>query len=226
MRVRLLGEFVVLVCVLLYHIRKKTKTFLCVGIIVSIRTMPSVFDAFDRKSGNGSRSSTDDWLDEKSIFTNQWGSSAATTFNPTDTDAKGNTLSSNKQDKFEKLYELHNGKMEKTRKSDIRASHIKNDARAFVSVLEMPEQQRERVMLILNNLDISSNNFGGRPYEKIILSICTLVSDEALSEQSDPSIEDRLLFTDTFRELMDCTGTSSSDIRKLRRDVRDKSEYF
>lgn len=179
----------------------------------------AVTDAFARGNGNGSRNGTDDWLDERSIFDNEWGSAAATTFNPSD-------LENGKQDKFETLYELHNGKMEKSRKSDIRTSHIENDAKTFMSVLEMPEPQRERVMLILDDLDISSNNFGSRPYEKIILAICTLVSDEALGNQTNPNIENRLFLTDEFRDLMDCTHTSSSDIRKLRRDVRAKSDYF
>lgn len=183
-------------------------------------------DPFSRENGNGSRSATEDWLDEQSIFDNEWGSAAATTFNPQDTDAMGHTIPKNKREKLETLYELHNGKMEKSRKTDIRASHIQNDAKTFMSVLEMPTPQRERVMLILDELDISSNNFGGRRYEKIILAICTLVSDEALGQRPNPSVDDRLFLTDEFRDLMDCTETSSSDIRKLRRDIRDKSEHF
>lgn len=186
----------------------------------------TALDPFDRGNGNGSRSVTDDWLDEQSIYDNEWGSAAATTFNPQDTDAQGNPIPEHKQDKFETLYELHNGKMEKSRKSDIRTSHIQNDAKTFMSVVEMPTSQRERVMLILDELDISSNNFGGRRYEKIILAICTLVADEALGKQANPSVEDRLFLTDEFRDLMDCTKTSSTDIRKLRRDIRNKSDHF
>lgn len=186
----------------------------------------AVTDSFARGNGNGSRNGTDDWLDEQSIFDNEWGSAAATTFNPQDTDGQGHTIPKHKREKFETLYELHNGKMEKSRKSDIRTSYIENDARTFMSVLEMPEPQRERTMLILDDLDISSNNFGGRRYEKIILAICTLVADEALGQRPDPSVENRLFLTDEFRDLMDCTKTSSSDIRKLRRDIRNKSDHF
>lgn len=186
----------------------------------------AVTDSFDRSTGNGSRNGTDDWLDAQSIFDNEWGSAAATTFNPQDTDAYGHRIPKAKQEKFQSLYELHNGKMEKSRKSDIRTSHIENDAKTFMSVLEMPDPQRERAMLILDDLDISSNNFGSRPYEKIILAICTLVADEALGQQQNPSVEDRLFLRDEFRDLMDCTKTSSTDIRKLRRDIRDKSDHF
>jgi hypothetical protein len=186
----------------------------------------TILDTFDRTTGNGSRDATDDWLDEQSIFDNEWGSAAATTFNPNDTDGNGHTIPKERQEKFESLYELHNGKMEKSRKSDIRTSYIENDARTFMSVLEMPDTQRERVLMILDELDISSNNFGARRYEQIILAICTLVSDEVLGNRPDPSVENRLLLRDEFRDLMDCTKTSSSDIRKLRRDIREKSAYF
>lgn len=183
-------------------------------------------DPFHRGNGNGSRSDTEDWLDEQSIFDNEWGSSAATTFNPGGTDAYGHELSEERREKFESLYKLHNGKMESSRKSDIRTSYVENDAKMFMSVLEMPDTQRERVLLILNDLDISSNNFGSRRYEKIILALCTLVSDEALTDRPNPSIENRLFLRDEFRDLMDCTGTSSSELRKIRRDIRQKSEHF
>lgn len=184
-------------------------------------TYTDIADPFDRTNGNGSSNSTDDWLDEQSIYDNEWGSSAATTFNPNES-----SLPKSKREKFESLYEIHNGKLESSRRGDIIQSHIQNDTKMFMSVLEMPDVQRKRVLQILDNLDISSNNFGGRPYEKIILALCSLVADEALGQSPDPSVEDRLFLTDEFKDLMDCTKTSSSDVRKLRRDIREKSDYF
>lgn len=186
----------------------------------------SQFDPFDRGNGNGSRTSTDDWLDQNSIFDNEWGSSAATTFNPNGTDGNGYPLLPHREDKFEKLYDWHNGKGERSHKEDIRQSYIVNDAKTFTSVLEMPERQRDTVLEILDEIDISSNNFGGVRYEKIILTICSLVSDEALGNQPNPSLDDRLFLTDQFRELMDCTGMSSSEHRKIRKRVRQESNYF
>lgn len=187
-------------------------------------------DSFDRGNGNGSREAEDDWLDTESIFHNEWGSTAATTFNPTDTDAQGNPLPPERQEKFEDLYELHNGKGESSRKDTIRQSHIVNDARTFMSVLEMPDNQRTRVLEILDDLDISSNNFGSRRYEKIILALCSLVSDEALSQrlqrEDEPSFDNRLYYTDEFRDLMDATRMSSSEHRQIRKQIRDKSDEF
>ena len=191
-----------------------------------MESVHSVIDSFDRSNGNGSRGAGDDWLDTNSIFDNQWGSQAATTFNPTDTDAKDQAIPTNRQKRFKRLYEIQNGKHEQSRKDTIRASYISNDAETFMSVLELPEPQRETVREIIDGLDISSNNFGAYRYEKILLTVCSLVSDEALSTQPNPSLDDRLFLTDKFRDLMEVNKMSGSEHRKLRASVRDKSDYF
>jgi hypothetical protein len=195
------------------------------------KSQPEKMDAFDRGNGTGSASAEDDFLEQTSIFHNEWGSSAATTFNPADTDALGNPIPKQKQQKFEELYRLHNGKMERSRKQDIRDSHVANDAATFSSVLDMPTPQRKRVQKILSELDISANNFGGRRYEKIILAICSLVSDEALSDRhsvdTNVQISDKRIFNrDEFEELMEATGMSGTEHRKIREQVRQKSDYF
>lgn len=194
-------------------------------------SQPEKLDAFDRGNGTGSASAEDDFLEQTSIFHNEWGSSAATTFNPADTDALGNPIPKEKQQKFEELYRLHNGKMERSRKQDIRDSYVANDAATFLSVLDMPTPQRKRVQKILSELDISANNFGGRRYEKIILAICSLVSDEALSDRHSVNIDiqisdKRILNRDEFEELMEVTGMSVTEHRKIREQVRQKSDYF
>lgn len=185
------------------------------------------FDAFDRARGNGSTDSSTDWLDEQSIYTNEWGSVAATTFNPHEPDANGNPLPERKKQRMERWEDFHNGKGRTTRADEINKSHIQNDANTFLSVLELPQPQRDRVLLILDNLDISSNNFGaGRPYEKIILALCSLVADEALTDQPNPSIDDRLFLQDEFRELMDATEMSSSELRRIRAAIRERTDEF
>lgn len=191
-----------------------------------MQTVQAMLDPFDRSNGNGSRNETDDWLDGESIFSNEWGSTAATTFKPTDTDGQNHPIPQRKQNRLERLYDLQNGKGESSRKETIRASYIENDAETFMSVLELPEPQRETVREILTNLDISSNNFGGRRYEKIILAVCSLVADEALSNQPNPSVQDRLFLTDEFRDLMEVNSMSGSEHRSIRVSVREKSDYF
>lgn len=192
----------------------------------------SAYDAFDRTSGNGSTSGADDFLDAHSIFQNEWGSTAATTFKPSDTDAKGNKLPPDKRQKFEDLYALHNGKGERSRKQDILHSHILNDTKVFVSVLELPKLQRERVMHIIEDLDISSQNFGqNRRYEKIILATCSLVADEKLSERqtdadSDELMANRLSNQERFEELMESVEMTATDHRRIRQQIRQESDYF
>jgi hypothetical protein len=179
-----------------------------------------LLDPFDTDPGSGASPASDKWLDEQSPFDNGWGSNAATTFKKADVPAT-------KKQKFERLYDLHNGKGESHRSMDITDSYIKNDLETFMSVLELPAHQRSLVRELFQDLDISSNNFGGsRPYEKILLCLCSLVADKKLSEQPNPSIDDRLFVSDRFRNLMDVTGMSSREHRRIRTSIRQKLEYF
>lgn len=193
-------------------------------ITIVMQSISTHFDPLDRSNGNGSGNWSDGTIDEQSIYDNPWGSNATTTFNPSGEDAYGDPIPKEKQQKLERLYEWHHGKGESGAR--ITTSHMENDAEMFMSALEMPEVQRERVRNILDHLDTSSNNFGSRKYEKIILALCTLISDEFLTERPNPSIDDRLFLTDQFREFMDCTSMSSSELRKIRKAIREKSDYF
>lgn len=184
-------------------------------------------DPFDRGDGSGSRSSGDDWLDAKSIFDNEWGSTAATTFDPDDTDAKDERINANKQKRLKRQYKRHNGKGESDRTGSIRSSHISNDIDLFISILDLPDNQAKIVKNIMDNIDISSRNFGpGGRYEKVILTVCSLVSDKHLSEQPNPSVQARLFMTDEFRELMQVCEMSTKDHRNMRPYVRKESDYF
>jgi hypothetical protein len=89
----------------------------------------SMHDAFSREHGSGSASAEEDFTENESIYTNEWGSIAATSFNPSDEDANGNSLSYEKKQYYKQLYAINNGKGRKTRKGEIRSSHIKNDAK-------------------------------------------------------------------------------------------------
>lgn len=177
------------------------------------------FDAFDRSGGSGSRNSEEDWLDENTTASeNQW-STAATTFYISDAPR-------NKQDFFEALYEKNNGWGESDRRGSIRRSHIVNDAETFASILELPDHQQKRVKNIAQNIDLSSNRFGGKPYEKILLAICSLVADDNLSDRPNPSVDDRIVLTDEFRSLMDANSLGSREHNRIRQLLREKTEYF
>jgi hypothetical protein len=184
-----------------------------------------VYDPFDRSSGNGSRSAEEDWLDEHTTAReNQW-STADTTFYYWEANAAN-------RKKFETLYDKHHGKGEGDRRSTIRRSHIVNDAQMFCSVLELPEPQRERVIDIAKRLDFSSNRFGGKSYEKVLLAICSLVSDSSLSrklgrDDIDNSVADeRIVLDDSFRELMESVGLGSGEHSRIRQMLREKTDEF
>lgn len=183
------------------------------------------YDPFDRSDGNGSRSAEEDWLDENTTAEeNQW-STAETTFYYWEASAAN-------QKKFQSLYKKHHGKGEDDRKSTIRRSHIVSDAEMFVSVLEMPRSQRERVTNIAEELNFSTKRFGGKSYEKILLAVCSLVSDEALSrninqEEVDGSIANRrLILTDEFRDLMEVNSLGSKEHSRIRQMLREKTDFF
>lgn len=185
-----------------------------------MNTIHSLFDPFDRSVGNGSSSGEDDTIDTGEVYEMNWGSQAATDFNPDEV-----RTSNKRRAKFKQLEKLNHGKGEQSRKETIRASHITNDLETFMSVLELPSRQRENVREIVEDVGVDSNTFGGTPYEKIFLTICSLVADEALSN-NDGHFDDRLLFSDEFRELMTVTEMSSKDHRQLRVKIRDRAAYF
>ena len=183
------------------------------------------YDPFDRSNGNGSRSAEEDWLDENTTAAeNQW-STAETTFYYWEASAA-------QQSKFQDLYKAHHGKGESDRDFTIRRSHIVNDAQTFVSILEMADPERDRVIQVAQELNFSSNRFGGKPYEKILLAVCSLVSDEALSRHVNQNSVDaslanqRLILTDEFRDLMDVNNLGSKEHSRIRQMLRDKTELF
>jgi len=101
-----------------------------------------------------------------------------------------------------------------------------NDAQTFATILELPEYQKQRIIEIAEEFDFEANRFGGKPYEKILLAICSLVSDKELSDKPYASLDKRIVLTDEFRELMDVNEMSSSEHNRIREMVREKTEYF
>lgn len=183
------------------------------------QTVLETIDSFDRSNGNGSRSAEEDWLDEHTTASeNEW-STAATTFYISD-------APSHRQQHFESLYKKHNGWGERDRKSTIRRSHIVNDAETFCNILELPDYQTREVVNIAQELNVSANRFGGKPYEKILLAVCSLISDSELSDKSYASVDKRLIFTDAFRDLMDVNELGSREHNRIREMLREKTEYF
>jgi hypothetical protein len=183
------------------------------------------YNSLDSSNGNGSRSAEDDWLDENSTASeNEW-STASTTFYYWE-------ASSAQQQKFEALYNKHHGKGESDRKTTIRHSQIMNDAETFCSILEFPAPQTERVLEIVEEIEFSSRQFGGKPYEKILLAICSLVSDSALSDRishknvNSSFASQRIITNDAFRDLMEANNLGSKEHNRIRQMLREKTDIF
>lgn len=187
----------------------------------------SPFDNLDRRTGNGSKNIMEDWLDEHStIAENQW-SSAATTFYV-------EQAPHFKKKQYESLYDIHHGWGETDRSVSIRHSEFINDAETFATILELPSYQREQVVNICTNMHNDSLRFGGRSYEKIILAVCSLISDRELGRQLNRhTISDhetfesrRLHNSDIFQELMDVNGLTSRELSRIRQTLRSRTDYF
>lgn len=181
-------------------------------------------DKFDRHHGTGSRNTQEDWLDGNSgVATNKW-TTAETTFWPDKGDGNGDELSPKQRRRFEQLKQQHDrfaGASDTyDRKTTIRYGHILNDVETFCHLCELSDQQAADVEAIVKNADISSNNYGGKPYEHIILAIMSLVVDRDIDDVDE--IDQRLILQDAFKELMANNGVGSSELRTLRRMVRER----
>lgn len=182
------------------------------------------FDPLDRSDGTGSRSAEEDWLDVNTTASeNEW-STAETTFYYWEAGANSSH--------FRDLYKAHHGKGEDDRRSTIRRSNIVNDAQTFVNVLEIPRPQSEYIVEIAETMDFSSKRFGGKSYEKVLLAICSLISDKSLSQRLErgevntDAVEQRIVLTDQFKELMEVNGLGSREHNRIRQMVREKTELF
>lgn len=178
-------------------------------------------DPLDRSGGSGSRTSEEDWLDENSTAAdNEW-SSASTTFYSWEAPAHRESF-------FEELYDKHHGKGDSARATELGKKRIMADTRAFCSILELQSSLRERVEHIVERMDVSANASGGKSYEKIILGVISLVHDEYLSSRpiNEVQYEQRLIFDDTFRALMESSGIGSKELRGVREHIRSKSAFF
>lgn len=182
------------------------------------------FDALSRESGDGSRSTEADWMDENTrVSDNKW-TSSRTTFWTEGTDGNGNTLNKSQRDKYKRLRKVHDrfaGENKKyNRKTTIRYGHIMNDVYTFCNLCSLREQQTESVSNIIRETDISSNNYGGKSYEVIILAVMSLIVDRDIDSVED--MNKRLLLTDSFRNLMDSNEVGSSELRTVRQMVRER----
>lgn len=183
--------------------------------------MHNVFDNLDRETGNGARSKQEEWLDENTTAAKHEWSSAETTFYYWE-------APQSRRDEFYEFYQQHHGKNDSNRSAELPRMRALSDARAFSSMLELPEIVRERIIFIVEDIELAATTFGGKSYEKIVLGVISLSHDEYLSSlpRDAVSYDERLIFDETFNELMRVNNLSSSELRGVREQIRSKSQYF
>jgi hypothetical protein len=88
------------------------------------------------------------------------------------------------------------------------------------------------VVEIAESLDFSSTTYGGKKYEKVLLAICSLVSDRALSQRLDHNntnatiADQRIVLSEKFRDLMEANRLGSREHNRIREMIREKTELF
>jgi len=170
-------------------------------------------DLIDRGAGNGSRNGQEDWIDENTTSGENRFSISQTTFYPDDAPP-------HLQQRYERLKQWHDDKWSSNRKHDMKQAMILVDAETFCSILDFSQHETERVKHIVEESDMSSNNFGGKPYEKVLLAICTLVSDE-----NTENFDQRVIYHDKFTDLLEHIQMTRGEHKRLRQAVRERSAF-
>lgn len=177
--------------------------------------LPEYFDQLNREYGDGSRSEQSDWHDDNNRISRDLYTSARTTFWPSDVDDTAT---------YEQLLDTHkrfsDGEFAEDRKTSIRYGHIVNDINSFCNYCELSRNQTEAVVNIIKTTNISSNNYGGRSYETIILAVMSLVVDRDI--ENPQNLGERLILNDEFKQLLDAVGIGSTELRRTREQVRER----
>lgn len=156
----------------------------------------------------------DGWIDENTTAAeNKWATSKTIFYAE-----QGNS------EKYKELKALNEGKYESDRSTTILRSKIDDDIESFCNILEMDSVIEESVKLAFKEIGSELGDFGGKSYEKIILVVINLMHDMTLTQNND--INDRVIYMDEYKELMDVVGMSSKERRQLRNAVRSKLDIF
>ena len=178
-------------------------------------------DTISRDAGSGSRSYEEDWLDANSTSAEQTWSSAQTFFYPDDAPAE-------LKEKYKRLKDWNDNKWSSERKAELNQKNMQADLETFCNILGLTQNQEDRVKYLFEDLDLSKE-LGGRSYEKIILSLCTLVTDSDIPnnlENIEQKFNQRLVFSEEFEELRQVVDMSRGEHKKIRQRIRESSKEW
>lgn len=180
-----------------------------------------------REAGDGAGGHQEAYIDENSIQDNDGRSDTVTGFDSSrPMDANGRPVynptvrrNGRTYQWWEYLNQLNDGVQDSNRASaNWKAGKI-NDAELFCDHLGFNRDQTEDVVRMAEEMDF--RRFGKFTTGQILVSCCSLVAD------ADTEVfEDRIIVTDSFKELMEVTNLGSREHRKIRKGIRQRTEFF
>lgn len=162
--------------------------------------------------GDGANGSQEAYIDQHSIQSNDGRSRTRTTFYWWEAPP-------GKREQYENLAEWNDGVQDKDRASHNWERGKLNDAELFCEHLDFTKQEAQKVTRMTKDIDFDA--FGSFTVEQVLVGCCSLVADE-----NTENFEDRIITRDEFKELMGVVGIGSTEHRRVRKGIRDRTDYF
>ncbi len=165
---------------------------------------------FRHEHGAGSKSAIDDIIDEEAIIEHD-GRSTARTFYYVE------EAPEHKRKQFKRMLQHQEDMYHPSRSragANFRAD-MERTAKTFCSQCELNSYQTERVLHVMDDLDV--NSYGHYSTEKVILAVISLVANE-----------DQRLIRDEpeYRDLVEQVGMTLEEVRKVRLMTRERTDAF
>lgn len=169
-----------------------------------------------QREANTSEEKQEQYIDQNTTSREQHNhfSQAQTTFYPSD-------APSEKEQEYNRLKQWHNNKWSPDRRDELNEAMMMQDADTFGDILCMSDTQIQRVKDIIRSNDVSSNKYGGKSYEKLIIAVATLIVDEQAR-----TLEERLVNREKFDDVMELLEMDRSELWSLRERVRENMSFL
>lgn len=168
---------------------------------------------FGGGEGAGSNDAIDDMIDQEAIVENDGRSNTRTFFYPEDAEYETQEQAT----KFRRLIRWQDGEghpSESRAAANFKAD-MERTAKTFCSQCEFTPYQTERVLHVMDDLDV--NSYGHYSTEKVILAVMSLVANEDRRHLRDEEL---------FRGLVGDVGMTMEQVRTVRLMTRQRTEAF
>jgi hypothetical protein len=159
---------------------------------------------FGRERGTLSASEVDEMIDESAVWDNDGRSQTRTGFDPRESDDPM---------KWRRLNKINDGWRASDRRQQNRWADRQRWIETFCSFLDLPQTDVSRVKHIMRDVDMA--RMGHYSSQQTILAIISLVANERgrwIRDEED------------FRRLLQDTGTTLGEIKRVRQLVRQKTD--